>query len=691
LKDSPVHDELKNRRGIPDDIIKQFELGAYQGKIVYPIRNHEGIVQGFKVHHGPHLKADGTKATSGGGVKTQLYPASHLMNSIPPDFVPPQSDDPDISRAAISGGIDNINSTIYIVEGEPDVWRTTGEGATAVTGTAGASTWREEWKEHFKGKDVIVVYDNDKAGREGQAKVVKSLKGIAGRLRYVEWPDGLADEYDVTDWLQDGKSLDDLPLVEYKVKRTTLADVKNIVRKWLQLGPGEDELIDIVLGTVIANRFSGDPVWILVVGPPGIIKTELLRTLSGYPDTFMLSTLTASTLISGFVQKNGEDPSLLPKLDGKVLIIKDFTAVLDMPSESRQQILGDLRDAYDGEMAKAFGSEAGTRSYKAKFGLLAAVTPAIDKYHKVSQQLGERFLKVRISVGDRISRTRRAMLNSGQEGPMRTEMAQTMESALITCEVCNEEDIDIDNEVLERIIDLADCLAILRSVVARERYSGAVEYVPEPEVGTRIVKQFAKLARGIAAIRGKAQVDEAEFAVVRRIGRDTLPSKRRQFVQSVFDVFHDGYLSTQVIADNLSMPTDTAKLALEDLWLLDVVDREGKGKFTWRMRQDFRHRLDDLGFFENDSIPPEVVPPENVDSKDSTGIPLEVVPLQIEGKPISGGTTSEGIPIEKGKVLISEGAMSEGIPTEHIDASVSRGATSGDIPTEQAEMWEEEL
>ena len=91
------------------------------------------------------------------------------------------------------------------------------------------------------------------------------------------------------------------------------------------------------------------------------------------------------------------DHSLLPKLDGKVLVIKDFTALLNMPREARQQILGDLRDAYDGNAAKAFGTHVETRRYTSKFGIMAAVTGAIDKHAAVMQQLGERFLKLRLS------------------------------------------------------------------------------------------------------------------------------------------------------------------------------------------------------------------------------------------------------------------------------------------------------
>ena len=591
--------DLKERRGLTDAVIDQFELGSRGGRLVFPIRGPSGEIVGFKVHKGPHLRPDGTRAAKGEGVKAQLYPLSHLS----PDTSSLQiGGNGRFSGDEVSEGQQHGGPVIYIAAGEPDVCRLAGEGVQAVSGTAGEGTWKREWNGPFKGQDVVVLYDNDSDGEDGQRKVVRELKAIVRRLRVVRWPEDLPKGYDITDWLQSGKSLAELPLVEIHMERMGLEGAKAVVKRWLQLSPGEDLLVDVVLGAIVANRFSGDPVWILFVGPPGIIKTEILRTLAEWREIYMLSTLTASTLISGLVTGDKEDPSLLPKLDGLVLVIKDFTAILDMHREGRQQILGDLRDAFDGQMAKAFGSEAGTRSYRSKFGLLAAVTPAIDRYSSVGQQLGERFLKMRIKSHDPRSRIRRALNNSGREEQMRDELAAAMEGVLLNCDVDNEEAVAIDGHVIEKLVDLADCLAVLRSVVARDGYSKAIQYIPESEVGTRLVKQFAKLARGIAAVRGKGQVDEDEYRLIRRIARDTLSSKRCELVRTIYESFSRGFLPTQEIAERMNMPTETARLALEDLWLLKVVDRQGTGKFTWRMTEAFRERLAGLGFFDGDEV-----------------------------------------------------------------------------------------
>lgn len=615
LHGSDLERDLKERRGLTDEVIQRFELGAYHVQVVIPFRDDTGKLVGYKVHKGPHLRADGTKAAKGEGIKAQLYPRQHLTA------------DP-----------------VWIAEGELDVIRLAVEGVQAVTGTAGAGTWKPEWTAHLRGRDVRGVYDNDTAGQDGQQALVRALKGEVKRLRVVRWPEGLPPGYDITDWLQSGRTLSELPLDEVTVARVSLSQAKATVARWLHMAPGEDVVVDVFLGAIVANRFSGDPVWLFLVAPPGGIKTEILRTLSAWHEVYCLSTLTPSTLISGFVQRDGDDPSLLPKLNGLVLIIKDFTAVLDMPRDARQQILGDLRDAYDGQMAKAFGSEAGTRSYNSKFGLLAAVTPAIDRHWSVGQQLGERFLKLRIPATDTRNRVMRAAANSGHEERMRQELAAAMEGVLHGCQVKSEQDIAIEPNVLEKLVDLADCLAVLRSVVDRDGYSKAVVYLPEPEVGTRLVKQFAKLARGIAAVRGKGAVDDEEYRLVRRIARDTLPTKRAELVATVYRLFPGGFRSSQELADEINLPTETAKLALEDLWLLRVIEREGTSRFTWRMAEGFRARLAALGLFEGEEPLPDGGPLRSqvVPATRDNGHPSDISSLPVDAATAAQGDEKSG-------------------------------------------------
>ena len=126
-----------------------------------------------------------------------------------------------------------------------------------------------------------------------------------------------------------------------------------ILHKWLYIG---DEMgIDCILATAISSLMPGDPLWLFVVAPPGGTKTELIRGFKG-PHVYSVDTLTPQALLSGLKGKAGEKLDILDDLDGKLLIIKDFTAILTKPQRVRDELFGRLRAVYDGNLEAAFGS-----------------------------------------------------------------------------------------------------------------------------------------------------------------------------------------------------------------------------------------------------------------------------------------------------------------------------------------------
>jgi 5S rRNA maturation endonuclease (ribonuclease M5) len=70
---------------------------------------------------------------------------------------------------------------IYICEGEKDVLTLVAWGCCATTNSGGAANWQVEHTEEFRGRDanVIVLEDNDQAGRKHTNKIASSLVGVA--------------------------------------------------------------------------------------------------------------------------------------------------------------------------------------------------------------------------------------------------------------------------------------------------------------------------------------------------------------------------------------------------------------------------------------------------------------------------------------------------------------------------------
>ena len=64
---------------------------------------------------------------------------------------------------------------VLVVEGEKDADRAAGIGIIATTCAMGAGKWRPEYNEHFRGRSVYIVPDNDSPGREHAQQVAQAF------------------------------------------------------------------------------------------------------------------------------------------------------------------------------------------------------------------------------------------------------------------------------------------------------------------------------------------------------------------------------------------------------------------------------------------------------------------------------------------------------------------------------------
>lgn len=95
------------------------------------------------------------------------------------------------------------SGNVLIVEGEKDADRAAGMGMVATTCAMGAKKWRPEYNEHFQGRKVVIVPDNDQPGRDHANQVARALCGIAGSIKLVELP-GVPEKGDFSDWIDQG-------------------------------------------------------------------------------------------------------------------------------------------------------------------------------------------------------------------------------------------------------------------------------------------------------------------------------------------------------------------------------------------------------------------------------------------------------------------------------------------------------
>jgi len=92
---------------------------------------------------------------------------------------------------------------VFVVEGEKDVHSLESLGLTATTNPLGAGKWLDDHSDSLKGKDVVILPDNDEAGRNHAEHVKQSLTGKARSIVVVALP-VQQEKADVTDWKEAG-------------------------------------------------------------------------------------------------------------------------------------------------------------------------------------------------------------------------------------------------------------------------------------------------------------------------------------------------------------------------------------------------------------------------------------------------------------------------------------------------------
>jgi hypothetical protein len=363
----------------------------------------------------------------------------------------------------------------------------------------------------------------------------------------------------------------------------TLSEVEGIFRSWLHLP--DLRPLRTVLGTIAANRLEGDPVWTLLIGPPGSGKTEILQAATKLDNVFPIATLTEAALLSGTAQRERAKDAkggLLREIgDHGTIVCKDFGSVLSMHRDARAAVLAALREIYDGSWTRSVGTDGGqSLHWSGKVGLLGGATQSIDRHHAVMAAMGERCILSRMPKIDAEKQAGKALDHAARGKTMRTELADAVRSLFAS-------ELRVPRTLSEIERDHLISLAILsvhsRSAVERDGYKREVELVPDAEAPARLVVVLERLLAGLDSIG----LERAEaWTVIRETALDSIPALRRRVLVHLSTI--EGPRATTEIAEALDYPTQTARRALEDLNLHGITQKlsQGQGKADlWRLSE----------------------------------------------------------------------------------------------------------
>lgn len=140
---------------------------------------------------------------------------------------------------------------VIVVEGERDCESMMRAGFITTTNPMGAGKWRDEYNQHLKDKNVVLIPDNDDPGRRHMIQIGQLLLGVASSIKWLDLPD-LPSKGDVSDFIEkigEEKAAEELKRMiqeapEYQPpKKVTIEDIVVDARRFLEVELPKKEMI----------------------------------------------------------------------------------------------------------------------------------------------------------------------------------------------------------------------------------------------------------------------------------------------------------------------------------------------------------------------------------------------------------------------------------------------------------------
>lgn len=358
-----------------------------------------------------------------------------------------------------------------------------------------------------------------------------------------------------------------------------------------------------LMGAVAGNMLPGNPVWLMMVGPPSCGKTELLNALSDIPNTHLSSSLrTISALLSGVAKRDRSKHAtggLLRQIgDGGAIVLKDFTSMLSLPIDVLSEMLGAFREIYDGRWSREIGGEGGLKlNWEGRVAMFAACTQAIDHHHHISHEMGERWVFFRYPQSDGWGESRAALMVKDVQAmrqELREAVAMFFEGMLMDWQNAS----GIVKRTLEqweiiRLVALATVSARCRSGIVRNRYNKDIEDSPQAESPARLATVLGQLYLGMEAT---GLENKESWRVLKKIAMDSMPQSRRRVLDVLLRTNGHAYVDSTLEEINQSVKVSTPVLrrVLEDMEMHDIIIKT-QGKRLWRLSGWMEREVSQIG------------------------------------------------------------------------------------------------
>lgn len=483
-------------------------------------------------------------------------------------------------------------SHVHVCEGPWDgvaLWHALGgleaarrEGV-GVVAVPGAGVFLNAWLPLFKGKEVVLLYDNDHprtdrggvthpgAGLSGAKRAAGMLKGAGVKPLVLFWGKhlepaqqhdaDLPDGYDVrdllaapeivakgpdagVDWLREHLVPAPAEWPTFSQGRSAVEDLVpqachgygQLMDAWhkaMKMTSGLDRGLSFGLSVVLSTDLVGSSqLWGILESPASTGKSTLADGMA-VSKKYVKKVSNLTGLLSGYKsdKEGSEDFSLVAQIAGKTMVIKEADTLLKNPM--RDTIMAQMRDLYDGT-TNAHYKNGINRDYTQRTTVLMCGTGAIRALD--STELGSRYLTCSIMRGidreledavldmvlKRAAANIRQSPNCTAESKMSRDLAHASRLTGGYVEYLRAEGTRLTERVGVEHHQIDRCKVYARFVsYMRARPSKSQSEVHEREFPARLTEQFFNLMMCTAAVMNKPYVDDE---VMRRVAQVAVDS-----------------------------------------------------------------------------------------------------------------------------------------------------------------------
>lgn len=358
----------------------------------------------------------------------------------------------------------------------------------------------------------------------------------------------------------------------------------------------EDEVIfKLIVSMVIGAKLNAPPVWLFLIAGSSAGKSTALSVLYQVPFVTLVSDLTPNTFLSG-MKIAGKETSLLKKLGNNfVVVMKDFTTMISKDDASKQQIIAQMREIFDGHVSKETGNgqrvEWGTKEKPNKGMFIMAATEGIYKIQSDFSDMGTRAINYVMPLQDERKSAKAALKNKRNHEASGAKLAQLQKDVaeFVDHMIKNAplEFAPISEQLEDDIISVAMLAERGRSVVDRT-YQGEVNLALSAGMPMRMSEQLMALAQFMMYVNG-GELTEGMRNAIFKVAFDSIP-KQRKLILEIAGKYNR--VDIIAIAQAINYPHGVVRKWVEDLNMFQILDRSTDGRReVWTIREEYRQTL----------------------------------------------------------------------------------------------------